>query len=163
MTNPFLTVTKLVSTVSEASGQIFGPMFKSTLTPLSLPGRTRSLYPITEGGNEARMNRQARFIYGRVRWTAPHMIIEWQTKQGINKANFAIYRGHTIVWREARLLDLSIFTTVNSQTTMVTYRAVDTTARALGPYYYWIVNLAAREGEQRFGPYRAATEETRDG
>ena len=163
MTNPFLTVTKLVSTVSEASEQIFGPKFTSTLIPIALPGRNVSLCPITEGSDGARVNRQGRFIYGRVRWAAPRMIIEWQTKQGVSKENFAIYRSHTIIWREARLLDLSIFTTVNNQTNIVTYRAVDTTVRSPGPYYYWIVNLIARESEQRFGPYRAATEETRDG
>lgn len=162
MTNPFLAVTKLVSTVSDASAHLFVPMFKSALTIVVVPERAGSLYPIAENSDGIRANRQARFVYGRVRWTPPRMIIEWQAKQGTNKENFAIYRGRTMVWREAQLLDLSIFATTNSQSNMATYRAVDITVRPPGPYYYWIINLRARDGEQRFGPYRAAIEEARD-
>lgn len=159
MKNPFLAVTKLVSTVSEASVHLWAPIAKSTLTPVTSTGSAVSLCPITEGSDNKRVHRLAQFVYGRVRWVAPRMIIEWQTKQRTSKENFAIYRGSTIVWREARLLDLSIFTTVNHQTNMITYRAVDITVRAPGSYYYWIVNLRAKDGEQFFGPYRAVTEE----
>lgn len=163
MTNPFLALTKLVSSVSEASTQFMAPVFKPAGAPVIMPGRAIALYPITEGGEGRHVNRQTRFVYGRVRWAAPHMILEWHTKQGTSKENFAIYRGWTMAWREARLLDLSIFTTINSQTNLVTYRAVDTTAQPPGPYYYWIVNLRAKDGEERLGPYRGAIENTPEG
>lgn len=163
MTNPFLALTKLVSTVSAASTHFMVPVFKSAGAPVTIPGCAVALYPITEGGEGRHVNRQTRFVYGRVRWAAPRMILEWHTKQGTSKENFAIYRGRTMIWREARLLDLSIFTTINSQTNLVTYRAVDTTAQPPGPYYYWIVNLWAKDGEQRLGPYRGAMENGHEG
>lgn len=162
MPNPFLAVTKLVSTVSEASAHLFVPRVKSALTPVPTTRNVITLYPLTEGSDSRRSHRQAQFVYGRVRWAAPRVIIEWQNNQGTNKDNFAIYRGSSMIWREARLLDLSIFTTVNHQTNIITYRAVDTTVRSSTLYYYWIVNLRAKEGEQRFGPYRVATEEKSD-
>lgn len=163
MTNPFLALRKLVSTVSEASTQFIMPVFKSAVAPATIPGHGIAVYPIIEGGEGKRVNRQTQFLYGRVRWAAPRMILEWHTKPGTSKENFAIYRGRAIVWREARLLDLSIFATVNSQANLITYRAVDTTVHPPGPYYYWIVNLRARDGEQRFGPYRGAIDNMQDG
>lgn len=162
MPNPFLAVTKLVSTVSEASAHLFVPRVKSALTPVPSIRSTITLYPLAEGSDSRHSHRQTEFVYGRVRWAAPRVIIEWQTKQGTHKNNFAIYRGSNMLWCEARLLDLSIFTTANHQSTIITYRAVDTTVRSSTLYYYWIVNLRAKDGEQRFGPYRVTTEEKSD-
>lgn len=162
MPNPFLAVSKLVSTVSEASAQFFVLRAKSAVTPVPRIRSAITLYPITQGSDGRRDHRQAAFVDGRVRWAAQRAIIEWQTKQGSNKDNFAIYRGNSMIWREARLLDLSIFTTVNHQSNIITYRAVDTTVRSSTLYYYWIVNLQAKDGEQRFGPYQVTTEEKSD-
>lgn len=160
MPNPFLAVTKLVSTVSEASAQLFVPKAKPAFMPGPTVGCTITHHPIAEGSDGKRTQRPAQVIYGRVRWVTPRVIIEWQTKQGTSKENFAIYRGNSINWREARLLDLSIFTTtINQQNDMITYRVVDTTVHASTLYYYWIINLRIKDGEQRFGPYRVATEE----
>lgn len=83
------------------------------------------------------------------------MIIEWQTKQAATAGNFALYRSRHIAWQHASLVDLSIFATLDHQTDVISYRAVDTTVLPPGPYYYWIVNLSAKQGEQRFGPYIA--------
>lgn len=115
-------------------------------------------YPPGEG-NSAGARQPTGFIYGRVRRATQRLIIEWQTKRTSSIGNFAIYRGRTLVWREARPLDLSIFATVDGQNTLTTYRAVDTTAPPPGPYYYWIVDLTARQSERRYGPYSSTTED----
>lgn len=117
-----------------------------------------SNYLPAEGSN-AGARQPVWFIYGRVRRSAQRVIIEWQTRQATTTGNFAIYRGRTLAWREARLLDLSIFATADGQTTLTTYRAVDTTAPLPGPYYYWIVDLTAKQGERRYGPYSFVTED----
>lgn len=104
-------------------------------------------------GSSATAERPGQFIYGRVRRSAQRVIIEWQTKGSAARGNFAIYRGQTLTWREARPLDLSIFATVDGQSVLTTYHAVDTTALPPGPYYYWIVDLTAKQDERRYGPY----------
>jgi hypothetical protein len=159
MTNPFLAMSKFVSTVTDASADLFAPVFKPTLTAVTGSAQGLSIYPLLEGDGGRRTARQGWFIYGHVRWSAQRIIIEWQTKQAVRKESFVIYRSRTMVWREASLIDLSIFTTANSQTNFITYRAVDVTIVPPGPYYYWIATLSGNYDEQRYGPYRSSMDD----
>lgn len=140
---------------------VLAHLFASRLKPAAVSGAVLSHslvnYLLVEGGSAA--GQPAWFIYGRVRGSAQRMIIEWQIKRATTNGNFAIYRGRTLTWREARPLDLTIFATADGQTALTTYHAVDTTAPLSGPYYYWIVDLTARQGERRYGPYSATPEE----
>lgn len=152
MTHPFLALNKLITGMIAMLAHLLTPRLKPAA--VSDAGISHSLvaYLLVEGDGAA-ADQPAWFIYGRVRHSAQRIIIEWQTRRATTGGNFAIYRGRTLTWREARLLDLSIFATAEGQPTLTTYRAVDTTAAPPGPYYYWIVDLTAKQGERRYGPY----------
>lgn len=158
MTHPFLALTKLITGIMAVSAHLFPSRLKPAAVSGAVLSHSLVNYLLVEGGGAA-AGQPAWFIYGRVRRSAQRMIIEWQTKRATTPSNFAIYRGRTLTWREARLLDLSIFATADGQTALTTYRAVDTTASPPGPYYYWIVDLTARQGERRYGPYSSTAEE----
>jgi hypothetical protein len=162
MTHPCLLLTKFIANLTVQSAHLFTLRFKPALagaevSQAPLDSLAANYLPATDSSASARQ--PAWFIYGRVRRSAERMIIEWQTRRTAGADNFAIYRGRTLVWREARLLDLSIFATADGQTALTTYRAVDTTAAPPGPYYYWIVVLTAKQRERRYGPYSATLEE----
>lgn len=158
MTRPLLTLTKLIASMTATAVYLLILRFKAApVGGVALPHPLLSYLPAESGSAPA--GQPAWFIYGRVRRAAHRVIIEWQTRRTASAGNFAIYRGRTLVWREARPLDLSIFATADSQTALSTYRAVDTTAPLPGPYYYWIVDLTAKQGERRYGPYSSTVED----
>lgn len=149
MIHPLLT--KLIADLTARLAYLLKPPFKAAVNSgAALPhGLLNGL--LAEGSGATGQAKP--FIYGRVRRSAQRMIIEWQARRTTTTGNFAIYRSRTLTWREALPLDLSIFATVDGQSALATYRAVDTTAPLPGPYYYWIVDLTAKEGERRYGPY----------
>lgn len=159
MTHTILDVTTLVSTILEHSGLAhfigakspptrYTPTASITSTPELAEQRVRPPTPHTW------------LLQGRVRWSTKRVIIEWQTKQAATISNFAIYRSQHLAWPQASLVDLSIFATLDQQSQVISYWAVDTTVLPPGPYYYWIVNLSAKQGDQRFGPYIAQIDNT---
>ncbi|MCE7984900.1 MAG: hypothetical protein DYG89_27315 [Caldilinea sp. CFX5] len=158
MTYPFIALTKFIASLAAALASLFPLHCKSVATTSTGMPLTLVNYPLAEDSG-ATTRQPSRFIYGRVRRSAQRTIIEWQTKRAATTGNFAIYRGRTPAWREARPLDLSLFATADGQSALTTYRAVDTTAPSPGPYYYWIVDLTAKQGERRYGPYSSTTEE----
>lgn len=158
MTHPSLPLTKLIANLSAASAYLLTLRCKPAATLGAVLPHTLMNYLVFDGDG-AGAAQPSWFIYGRVRRSAHRMIIEWQNKRAATAGNFAIYRGRTLAWREARPLDLSIFTTVDGQSALTTYRAVDTTAPPPGPYYYWIVDLTTKHGERRYGPYSSIPEE----
>lgn len=158
MMNPSLILTTLLFTASDHLSTTLGSA-QAALSPSTTISQTTPIYLSSER-ERAAAERSRWPIHGRVRWSAQRVIIEWQTKQEATAGGFAIYRSRNILWREAILLDLSIFATSNSQTGFVSYRAVDTTAIPPGPYFYWIVKLSAKQGEQHFGPYIGQVDNT---
>lgn len=154
MLHSFLTITKCIATVMHTSTLPFTLLLKPVLLTEPAPAQPLANYLSASGDSVG--GRKIGFISGRVRLSGQRFIIEWQTKRANTAGNFAIYRSRTSIWREARPIDLSIFATADSQPTVTTYRAVDTTALSPGLYYYWIVDLTAKHHEQRYGPYRSA-------
>lgn len=157
MSHPFLPLTKFIASLGAVSANVFTVCFKPALAGAIVSHPLINYMPAEGDSTGARQS--TGFIYGRVRRSAQRLIIEWQSRRTASAGNFAIYRGRTLAWREARPLDLSIFATADGQNTLTTYRAVDTTASFPGPYYYWIVDLTARQGERCYGPYSATPEE----
>ena len=151
MTQSLPLLTQFITGLTAISANLFAVCCKPALAAATLSPALSNYLPVESGS--ASTTQPAGFIYGRVRRSTQRVIIEWQTRHRATTGNFAIYRGRTLTWREARPLDLSIFATADEQATLTTYRAVDTTAPLPDPYYYWIVDLSAKRGEWRYGPY----------
>lgn len=150
MTHSFFTIRTLVSTALDRSGLAFAP--KIAL----MPALAQAAATVTRSDADVTLvTRRSWLIYGRVRWSTGRVIIEWQTRQTKTTDNFAIYRSQKLNGRDATPVDLPIYVTHDSRSHITSYRAVDATAVPPGPYYYWIVNLRAKHGENRFGPYIA--------
>ncbi|MBX3010161.1 MAG: hypothetical protein KF832_01595 [Caldilineaceae bacterium] len=146
MSNTLLTLATWFSPVlTRPKGRVESAA-KQLATTISPPAYLSAEEPLYR----ARLSRLA--LQGKVRWSVHRLIIEWQTKQEEITGNFAIYRGHTLHWNDAVLLDLSIFTTVHP-TGEIAYRAVDIHAIPPGPYFYWIVKLTTKHKQLPFGPY----------
>jgi hypothetical protein len=153
MTHSFLAVSSLLFTVFERSGWAH----LSNARPAAPGTPTIPVLSAQEVAEKKKMAvaRRGLFLQGRVRWSTRRVILEWKTKQETATGKFAIYRGRTMTWDRATLVDLSIFATRDNQTNIISYRAVDTRVLPPGPYYYWVVSLNARQREHFFGPYVA--------
>lgn len=78
--------------------------------------------------------------------------LEWQTPIAQSWSTFAVYFSQDCQWESAILLTAPLFSSVDSETEVVTYSLLDENSTSPPPCSYWVVGTEVSGAHHTFGP-----------
>lgn len=79
--------------------------------------------------------------------------VQWQASGSSVDWNFVLYRSQNCQFEGAMEVTAPIFSSINDETNIASYRASDTAEPVLATCAYWLVATETNGTQQHFGPY----------